>query len=189
MATLKVKNNGVWERVSGGGSSPVSDRLIVTIDAATMTASHSASEICEAKTAGKFVYATVAQSGATLSLFSCSEADESLGVSSKVFFISSTFVETDKTAHMLYMMVADDKTVTYEQRILVGLPSVGTAGQVLAVGEDGNPVWENAPSNIPSGGTTGQVLTIGEDGNIVWANVTGGNGGNNTLPAAEEVEF
>lgn len=66
------------------------------------------------------------------------------------------------------------------------LPTGGTAGQFLSIGSDGKPVWADAPSNIPSGGTTGQVLTIGEDGNIVWANVTGGN---NTLPAAEEVEL
>ena len=146
MPTLKVKNNGVWERVAGGGSNSISDRLIVTIDAVTMTASHSASEIGEAKTAGKFVYAMITQSGATLPLFSYSEGNEDLGVPNKAFFTSSTFVETDNTASMLYMMVADDKTVTYEQRMVSGLPSGGTAGQVLTIGEGGSFVWADAPN-------------------------------------------
>lgn len=134
---------------SGGADSNI---FIVTVDAATMTASHSASEIGEAKIAGKLVYAMISQSGAILQLYSYSEGSESVPNSTKAFFTTSTSVEADNTVVMLYMMVADDKTVTYEARQLTGVPTGGTAGQVLTKGSDGNPVWADATGGaaIPS---------------------------------------
>lgn len=41
-------------------------------------------------------------------------------------------------------------------------------------------------SSLPSGGTAGQVLTMGEDGKAVWADAPTGGG---SIPSAEGVEF
>lgn len=41
-------------------------------------------------------------------------------------------------------------------------------------------------AGLPTGGTAGQVLTIGSDGNPVWADVTSGGG---SIPSVEGVTF
>lgn len=42
--------------------------------------------------------------------------------------------------------------------------------------------------DLPSGGTPGQVLTMGEDGKPMWGDAPSG-GNSDSLPAAEEGEF
>lgn len=148
MPTLKVKNNGVWKKVAGGGSGG----LVVTFNVANLTASHSASEIYTVVTAGTVVIGLLEGDNLTLNLLTATETQA-------VFHAPIT---EDGNANSVILIVADDKTLTFNQEKAIG---------------------------VPSGGTTGQVLTIGVDGKPVWANVTSGNGGNDTLPAAEEGEF
>jgi hypothetical protein len=141
MPTLKVKNNGVWEKVAGGGSSGGSDSsvLIVTLDTDTMTASHSASEVYTATTNGKMVFAK-STLGAMYNLFM--SAEEGAG-------FSTTVVESgdsDNFAESTYVFLLNDKTFSFASQKINGIPSGGTAGQVLTVGEDGKPVWVDAPS-------------------------------------------
>ena len=136
MPTLKVKNNGVWERVSGGssGGSVDSSVLIVALDTDTMTASHSASEVYAATTNGKMVFAK-STLGAMYNLFM--SAEEGAG-------FSTTVVESgtsDNFAESTYVFLLNDKTFSFESQKINGIPSGGTTGQVLTMGTDGKPAW------------------------------------------------
>ena len=53
-------------------------------------------------------------------------------------------------------------------RVPVGLPSGGSAGQILTKTSSGA-AWNNAPTGLPSGGSTGQVLTKTSSG-AAWNN-------------------
>lgn len=57
------------------------------------------------------------------------------------------------------------------------LPPGGTAGQVLALDDQGQPVWVtpvDPTSGLPGGGTAGQVLALDEEGQPMWLNPSGG---------------
>lgn len=62
--------------------------------------------------------------------------------------------------------------------VSTGLPEATAAdnGKVLSVGEDGLPVWQEAPESLPEGGAAGQVLTkkSGADGDAEWADLPSG---------------
>lgn len=53
-------------------------------------------------------------------------------------------------------------------RVPVGLPSGGSAGQILTKTSSGA-AWNNAPTGLPSGGSAGQVLTKTSSG-AAWNN-------------------
>ena len=53
-------------------------------------------------------------------------------------------------------------------RVPVGLPSGGSAGQILTKTSSGA-AWNNAPTELPSGGSAGQVLTKTSSG-AAWNN-------------------
>lgn len=182
MPTLKVKNNGVWEKVAGGGGSSESNTLVVTISTATKLASHSASEIVAAVKSGKSVCAVCLEDNIVLNQYNPESNENS------VEFYSVNV--TNGNINTTIAVIANDKTVLYEAEGVVGVPPLYfsniMAGQVLTVGENKKPVWADAPNCIPSGGTVGQVLTIGDDGKPVWTYASNGGG---DLPAAEEVEF
>lgn len=184
MSVLKVRHNGEWIKVPGGGSGE-SNTLVITISTATNLASHSASEIVTAIESGKSVCAVLPEYNMVLNQYD-PESNENYVC---LYSVQSTNGNVSTTV----AVISNDKTVTYESGVVVGVPSLYSsniiAGQVLTVGKDKKPVWADVPNCIPSSGTVGQVLTIGVDGKPVWANVTSGNGGNDTLPAAEEGEF
>lgn len=60
-----------------------------------------------------------------------------------------------------------------------GIPSGGSAGQILAKGSGDETEWVDAPKGIPSGGTAGQILSKvnGEDYNTAWVDAPSGGGG------------
>lgn len=131
--------NGV-EPDESGNVQIDSDVLVVTIDTTSMTASHSSSEICAAVTAGKVVFAT-----GDGQIWPLINAQATL----VVFYFPNV---QDGNYDGMMVLVADDKTITFEISTAIGVPSGGTAGQVLTMGEDGNPVWADAPSggNLPA---------------------------------------
>lgn len=183
MPTLKVKNNGVWEKVAGGGSD-WSNILVVTINTAINLASHSASEIVSAIESGKSVCAVLPEYNMVLNQYSTESNENWVCLYSVQVANGNVGVTT--------AIISNDKTVTYESGGVVGVPPLYfsniTVGQVLTVSEDKKPVWADAPSGIPSGGTVGQVLTVGEDGKPMWGDAPSG-GNSDSLPAAEEVEL
>lgn len=114
-----------------------------TVDTETMTASHSASEIYAAVTAGLLVI--VRNGNLTMTLDRVSETEA-------VFITAFTI---DGAVLGGNIVIANDKTVTMESNGIIGVPAGGTAGQVLTMGEDGKAVWADAPSgggsgNVPS---------------------------------------
>lgn len=123
---------------SGGSGSGGADSNIfivtVTVDGDAMTASHSASEIYAAVIAGKVVFAI--GGGQIWPLLSAQ-------VTSANFYCA--MVE-DGNCDGLSVVIADDKTMTIEVKTAIGVPTGGTAGQVLTMGSYGNPVWADAPS-------------------------------------------
>jgi hypothetical protein len=142
MPTLKVKNNGVWERVMGGSGnvSTESGSLIVNLDTKTMTASHGASEIYNAIQSGKIVSA-MSDSNMMYNIFMYSPEN--------IIFIM-TVVESgniDNYAEATYVFLSNDKNFSFASQKINGLPNGGTVGQALTIDTNGNPVWSTVSSN------------------------------------------
>lgn len=126
------------EGVAGSGGS---GGLIVTFNVANLTASHSASEIYAAVNSRTVVVGLVSDSNIAMNLLTATETQAAF---------HAPIIE-DGNANSIIITVADDKTLTYNQEKAIGVPSGGTAGQVLTIGADGKLVWSNpaVDSNLP----------------------------------------
>jgi hypothetical protein len=161
-----------WEWKEPVGGNIDNNTLIVNIDFANMTCSHSASEIIAAVSSGKVVFAMPSSlmQGLTFNLYGIDESTNLVA-----FHVP---VNEDGFVATIIITVNEDKTIEITDEKTIGVPSGGTEGQVLTADANGKPVWSDAPNGLPSGGTPGQVLTMGSDGNPVWANPE-------VLPSAE----
>lgn len=125
---------------SGGGNGG-SGGLIVTFNVENLTANHSASEIYAAVNSGMVVVGLVSDGNMAMNLLAATETQAAF----------HTTVTEDGNANSIIITVANDKELTFNQEKAIGVPSGGTAGQVLTIGADGKLVWSNpaVDSNLP----------------------------------------
>lgn len=140
------------EAAASGGGSADSEFFVVNITPTSDTggtASHSSSEIKAAVDAGKIPIAVISQTGMTMTCLTASEAIA-------MFYYTTVFVTDGNNdayeSTMMMMNINKNKEAVVDIQKAIGLPTGGTAGQVLTIGEDGNPVWADSTggASIPS---------------------------------------